>query len=127
MTAGDPGTVRGGRLLAAAVILLIGTDGIGCAQTMLPDVGAGQKFNVAIVNQTEQKIGFILRPKDGDWTNYELQSGEKSAYSCTGCGGDFEIKIRTDDKVISYSIKTGNLYGIRWNEEKRIFDIFVLQ
>jgi hypothetical protein len=127
MTAGDPGTVRGGRLLAAAFILLLGTDEIGRAQTMLPDVGAGQKFNVAIVNQTEQKIGFILRPKDMDWTNYQLQSGEKAAYSCTGCGGDFEIKIRTGDTVVSYSIKTGNLYGIRWNEEKHIFDIYVLQ
>jgi hypothetical protein len=125
---------KGLRLSGTAFIfLLLCTGTVARAQTnpLIPDTGASgtgeEKFNVSVVNQTQQAINFVLRPKEGTWTEYVLQTGEKSVYSCIGCGGDFEIKLRTGEIIVSYSIRTGNLYGIRLNDEKNIFDVYVLQ
>jgi hypothetical protein len=99
--------------------------------TITPDTGVpgpgGEKFNVAIVNQASSPVRFVLRPKAGQWADYTLAPSEKSIYSCYGCGGSFEITIRTAGTTVSYDITTGKVYAIRVNPTRNVFDVYELQ
>ena len=112
---------------AFSLLLLCAGADARAQDTVVPDIGAGGKFNVSIINEASQTVRFQLRPKAGTWTEYALEANEKSVYSCEDCGGDFEISIRTGETVVSYSIRTGNLYAIRPNDDRRIFDVYALQ
>jgi len=113
---------------ALAIVLVCAGNDAWAQNTIVPDTGAGQdKFNVPIVNQSGQTVRFLLRPESGAWTEYALSAGEKSIYSCRGCGGNFEIQIRTGDVTVSYVIRTGTLYAIRPNPDKGIYDLYALQ
>ena len=99
--------------------------------TQVPDTGASRdgsrKFNVSIINEAQQPVGFVLRPKDGTWTEYRLTANEKGIYSCYGCDGVFEISIRTGETVVNYTISSGKLYTIRPDPARSIFDIYAVQ
>ena len=112
-------TVIGLTLLAAS-----GGGGRAQVNTLVPDSGVGSKYNIAIRNDTGQPVQFQLRPKDADWTTYTLPAGEKGVYSCTGCGGAFEIRISTAGTVVDYTIMTGALYAIRVNAERQVYDVY---
>ena len=128
MTSMLPGSGRSRALGAAFTLLLLcASVDVRAQDTAVPDLGAGEKFNVAIVNQASETVRFQLRPKAGTWTEYALGANEKSVYSCQSCSGDFEISIRTGETIVVYSLKTSNLYAIRPNDDRRIFDVYALQ
>jgi hypothetical protein len=119
-------------LFTALTLASMVVAGSAAAQdTIVPDTGApsqGQiKFNISVLNQTGQAIRFLLRPKAATWTEYTLSPGEKGVYSCTGCGGTFEISLSTGGTVVTYDIATGNLYAIRLNDTRNIFDVYHVQ
>jgi hypothetical protein len=96
--------------------------------TMVPEGGApgtgGTKFHVSISNQSPHAVRFLLRPKDGSWSEYTLDKDQRSAFSCLGCGGTFQISISTAGTVVSYDLKAGQPYLIRLNPTRNIFDVY---
>jgi len=117
------GVVLAGQLLTAAIA--------AGQYTVTPDTGApgpgGTKFNVSLVNQVDASIQFTLRPKAGTWATYTLDPNEKSVYSCYGCGGIFEVSIRTGGTTVTYDVNTGKLYAIRLNRTRNIYDLYEVQ
>ena len=115
-------------LIVSFVLASITTGPAVAVNSLVPDNGVPSlgdtKFNVAVRNETAQSLQFLLRPKAATWQTYTLSPGEKGVYSCFGCGGMFEIRISTAGTVVSYDIVTGNLYAIRVNDDRRIFDVF---
>jgi len=100
----------------------------GGPNTQVPEGGlqgpGGAKFNVSIVNETQQQIQFLLRSKEGAWANYSLEPNEKGVYSCFGCNGQFDFSMNTNGVVVSYQVLSGNLYAIREDASRRIYDVF---
>jgi hypothetical protein len=96
--------------------------------TQVPEGGAGEaKFNISIINDTAQLIQFSLRPKGASWSNYELSASEKGVYSCVRCNGDFEISVRTAGNLVSYNISATNLYAIRMNSDRNLYDVYKIK
>ena len=119
-------------LFTALTLAFMVTAGSATAvNPMVPDTGTPSqgemKFNISVLNETGQPIRFLLRPKGATWTEYTLSPREKGVYSCVGCGGTFEISISTAGTVVTYDIVTGNLYAIRQNDARNIFDVYQVQ
>jgi len=121
------------RLTATPLILVLSFAALPARalDTLVPDSGVsgpgGAKFNVAVRNDTGQSVRFELRPKSAEWTTYTLSPNEKAIYSCLGCEGAFEISVNTAGTVVTYGITTGNLYAIRENDSRHIYDVYQVQ
>jgi hypothetical protein len=112
---------------AAAVVFasaFISCAAVGQIHTQAPETGIRDRYNMSILNDTDQTIRFTLRPKAAAWTEYKLSPAEKGIYSCAACGGNFEVKLSTDGKVLTYDISSAYPYAIRINTAKNIYDIY---
>jgi hypothetical protein len=121
-----------GQLVFFGLVLTVLTASVAAAKlsTLVPESGVpaqgNPKFNITVRNEADQAIQFLLRPKGAIWSTYTLSPGEKGVYSCSGCGGDFEISLSTAGTVVTYDIATGKLYAIRVNDARHIYDIYVV-
>ena len=120
------------RIVKGCSALLIGAllpgphGGYADVNTVVPELGI-HRFNVSIINQSSQTVKFLLRPKDGQWTEYSIAGGEKTVYSCDGCDGTFQIQVRTAETTVSYDLHAGDLYALRPSPTQPIFDVFRVQ
>jgi hypothetical protein len=74
--------------------------------------------NVQICNTTNNKIIFWLRPRNGQWTQFDLASGGDQTFKRAD-----EIYVKTDKWYVKYSLETGNRYTIFWNRSRSIYDV----
>lgn len=94
---------------------------------VIPETGLS-KYNVAIVNQANASVTFLLRPKDGDWLVFTLLAGEKKPFSCSLCDGRFDIKLLTDKSVpVEHELSAGALYAIRADYQRSRYDVYIVQ
>lgn len=93
---------------------------------LTPERGA-TTFTLSIINQTDRPVSFLLRPKEGQWAEYSVKPNEKPIYSCAGCDGVFEIRLRTGETTVDYNLNSGTLYAIETDASRGIYDIYKVE
>lgn len=80
---------------------------------------------IVIANTSDGPISFLLRLGLDDWSSQTIPFGENSTYGCRQCGRqNFEIKIRTGDEEVHYTLKSGRRYSIEWDNGQGLWNIF---
>ena len=79
---------------------------------------------IYITNTTSKRLDFNVRPKNGRWSPYYLDSGEGMEIKCNNCITDsFEFKMKTDTRVVNYTLPDASKYKLAWNEKKKLWDL----
>lgn len=81
---------------------------------------------VHIVNRANRTLRFDLRPIDGRWGSFEIESGDAETFDCSRCD-KFEFLMRTKDKTVNYILESTRRYVLEWNNEKQLWDLFHIQ
>lgn len=84
--------------------------------------------SVTLINNGDQALQFALRPADGKWVNYSVESGKSAVLACDHCKTPyFEFTMITDTNQISYRLMPSESYLLYWNQDQHRWDLSHLQ
>jgi len=128
---------RKNRLVCAAVVVCcvaVTAQGAAAAIVRLPSSkglppsrGPNGTWLVAIVNTMDVKVRFVIREPGSPWQPQAQEAGEKAVYQCTQCRGRFDIGISTGGVPVVQSVRSGALYGIRFDSRRRAYGIIEIE
>jgi hypothetical protein len=109
-----------------ARLLLLAVSVVG-----LPNIASAQSFpmivqtSVLIANEGNARLSFQIRPENGEWKNFTLESGRNRTFDCRPCEVNaFEIAIKTgDDRSVNYILPLGGRFALRWNDRRQLWDV----
>ena len=88
--------------------------------TSLPSLAA---TDVLLVNQGNTALNFALRPANGRWMNYKIESGHTRQFECPHCT-EYEFVMRTGNKEVRYKLDVTERYALRWNRQRGLWDLY---
>ena len=84
---------------------------------------------IFIVNTGSKTLDFHVKPKGGKkWNKFRLKSNDSVEIACSGCKGKinkFEFQMKTDKKKVKYSLAIQKRYILRWNANKKLWDLYL--
>jgi hypothetical protein len=80
---------------------------------------------IFITNKASKRLHFNVRPNNGRWSSYYLDSGKGMEIKCNKCETDsFEFEMKTEARVVRYKLPNASKYKLAWNKNKKLWDLF---
>jgi hypothetical protein len=80
--------------------------------------------SVTLINEGDQSLKFVLRPADGKWLTYSVDSGKTTMLACDHCKTPyFEFSMVTEGSQVSYRLIPLETYLLYWNQDKHRWDL----
>jgi len=80
--------------------------------------------SVVIVSKANRLLNFSVRPADGEWGKYSLESGKGITISCDGCTtSHFELAIATEGRQVVKTLNPTSRYVLYWNSNENLWDV----
>lgn len=93
-----------------------------------PEAAPVATGSVVLINQGDQSLKFALRPADGKWVVYSIDSGKSATLACDHCKAPyFEFSMVTDKSQVSYRLTPDESYLLYWNQDKHRWDLSHLE
>lgn len=81
---------------------------------------------VVIVNQTDKKIHFELRPLHGKWKEFSIRPHLSSTIFCSSCTSIYyEFRMGTPAERVHYRVQSGKEYFVEQSRTRNRLDLFL--